>query len=87
MAYTPASLTCTQTSPGGGPQTWHYTHATDPHTDVDATDYFTVDQKTRGMRLYDIVHVIDIDTATLTVHYVSAIDSDGNRTVSAATLS
>ncbi len=87
MAYTPASLTCTQTAPGSGPQTWHYTHATEAHGTVSGTDYFTIDGKTRGMRLYDIVHVIDIDTATLTTHFVAAIDSDGNRTLSVATLS
>lgn len=92
MAFTPATLNLMLTAVGGGPQIWHYTN-TDAHTDVDATDYFAKmgfgtlsDKTTRGMRVNDIVFYIDTDTATLTVHYVSAIDSEGNATVAAATL-
>jgi len=85
MAFAASGL---QRAAGGlgtsGVSIWTYT-TTDAHTDVDATDYFTA-MKTYGMKLYDIVYVIDTDTATTTTHHVSAIDSDGNVTISAATL-
>lgn len=68
----------------GGPTLWVYT-TTDAHTAVDETDYFTA-METYGMKLYDPVIVIDTDTSTTTVHHVSAIDSDGNVTIHAATL-
>ena len=68
MAYTPATLHCLISRIGDGPAVWYYSN-TDAHTDVDATGYFS-DGDERGMRLNDIVFVVDTDTATLTIHRV-----------------
>lgn len=86
MAFTPATLKCIAQGSGGGdgPSHFHYT-TTDAHTDVDATDYFT-NGILYGMKLYDIVTVIDTDAPTMTDHYVNAVDSDGNVTISVSTL-
>lgn len=91
MAFDSANLNAIVA--GGGTHRasmWLYT-TTDAHTDVDATDYFagmgTPHVNSRGMRVNDLVFVIDTDTATCTLHYVSAVDSDGNVTIAAATLS
>lgn len=85
MAYTPLTMKRIAGGIGAsGPSIWTYTTA-DAHTAVDATDYFS-DGQNKGMHVYDIVHVIDTATPTITTHYVSAIDSDGNATVSLATL-
>lgn len=85
MSYTPATL---QKVAGGigasGAAIWRYTSA-DAHGDVDATDYFS-DGRKKGMHVNDIVFVIDTNVGTATMHYVTAIDSDGNATISVATL-
>lgn len=63
---------------------WIYVSA-DVSTDVDASDYFT-NGKALGMKVGDIVHVIESDNSYLhTVHSVTVVDADGNATVSAAT--
>lgn len=85
MAFVASNLFCTQVGVGGGPARFQY-RTTDAHTDVDATDYFT-SGSLYGMKVYDEVVVIDTDTFTCTLHYVTAVDSDGNATVSVATLS
>lgn len=85
MSFSAANLFCTQVGVGGGPSRFQY-RTTDAHTDVDATDYFASGIQ-YGMKVYDEVVVIDTDTATCTLHYVSAVDSDGNATIAAATLS
>lgn len=85
MAYAASGLSLLKTNVGGGPQMWKY-KSDDAHTDVDATDYFALAGKQYGMRADDIVFVQDTDTATLTVHFVTAVDADGNATISAATL-
>jgi hypothetical protein len=53
---------------GNGPAIWYYSNV-DAHTDVDAVGYFT-DGNERGLRLNDIMFVVDTDTATLTIHRV-----------------
>jgi hypothetical protein len=84
MSYATSGLQLLVRAPGGsGKAIWLYT-GTDAHTDVDATDYFS-DGKDRGMKAGDLVFVVNTGTSG-TMHYVSAIDSDGNATISAATL-
>jgi hypothetical protein len=85
MSYASSGLQMISGSIGGsGARLWRYVSA-DAHGAVDATDYFS-DAKDRGMKANDIVFVVDTNSATCTVHYVSAIDSDGNGTLAAATL-
>lgn len=66
---------------GGGPAIWLYKSA-DVVGDVDATDYFS-NGEALGMRVGDMVWVYDTTTPLCTVCWVSAIDSDGNATVTA----
>lgn len=84
MSFTPATLSLMNSGINEGPNLFHYTTA-DAHTDVDETDYFTngVDY---GMKVNDVVFVIDTATPTTTVHRVASVDSDGNATIDAATL-
>ncbi len=63
---------------------WVY-KSTDAHGDVDATDYFT-NGAALGMRVNDVVIVLDTDAPTATIHMVTTVDADGNATVGAATL-
>ena len=85
MAYEAANpVQCMLSGVSGGPSIWHYLDG-DAHGDVDATDYFTLGRQL-GMKLGDIVFVVNSTGYTTTVHAVSAIDSDGNVTVSAAVL-
>jgi hypothetical protein len=69
---------------------WHYYHATEAHGTVSGADYFAgmghPARNSKGMRVNDIVFVIDVDTDTTTIHRVTTVDSDGNCTISAATL-
>lgn len=66
-----------------GPSSWVYQSA-DAHTDVDATNYFTNGQAL-GMKVGDLVSVLDTNADTATVHIVTAVAATG-ATVSAATL-
>jgi Mg-chelatase subunit ChlD len=85
MSYSPTTLRRIAGGLGGsGPSIWHYT-TTDAHGAVDATDYFS-NGKDAGMHVADVVFVVDTSGGTATMHYVSAIDSDGNATIAAATL-
>jgi hypothetical protein len=85
MAYSNEGLQLLVSAPGGGgKQIFAYSHATDPHTDVDASGYFS-DGVKFGMRVGDIVFVEDVDTATLTVHRVASVSGNA-ATISAATL-
>ena len=70
----------------GQPALWIYASG-DAHTDVDATDYFS-NGKDIGMKVGDVVLVQNTGSSayTMTTHAVSAIDADGNATVSAAVL-
>lgn len=75
---------CLIPSMGSHSAVWLY-KSTDAHTDVDATDYFT-NGEALGMKVNDVVIVIDTDAPSCTIHIVSAVDSDGNATISTATL-
>lgn len=85
MSFSASGLRCIVPGIGGSPALFIYT-TTDAHTDVDATDYFT-NMTTYGMKANDVVIVVDTDSSTCTIHMVSAVDSDGNATIAAATLS
>lgn len=69
-------------SVGGGAAVWLYKSA-DDDASVNANDYFS-NGEALGMQVGDIVLVIDTTTPKGSVHYVSAIDSDGNATTSFA---
>ena len=84
MAFTPATLRCTVPSIGGGPACFVYI-SPDAHTDVDATDYFASGAD-YGLKVGDLVDVVYTTGYLRTAHAVSAVDSDGNATVSAAVL-
>lgn len=83
MAYTTATLNCIAGGVGSCPQLWVYTN-TDAHTDVDAADYFS-DGAAKGMKVNDVVIVVDTDTSTCTIHMVSAVGATA-ATIAAATL-
>ena len=72
---------CIVPATGSSPALWVYKHATDPHTDIDASGYFT-DGAKFGLKADDIMIVIDVDTATCTIHLV-----ENATTINAATLS
>jgi hypothetical protein len=80
MTYDNAGLRCLVPGIGGGPSLWYYSHATDAHGDIDAAGYFS-DGATFGMKANDVMIVMDIDTATVTIHRVSSAT-----TIDAATL-
>lgn len=92
MAYAAANLKCISSGAIGGPNTWYYA-STDAHTDVDATGYFAdtgagTPGLQFGMKVGDIVYVVNTSSSayTVTVHCVSAVDADGDATISAAVL-
>lgn len=72
------------TSPAGGLQKWIYSSA-DAHTAVDDAGYIT-NALALGMRVGDVVEVIDTSGGTVTDHRVTAVSSSGS-TMTAATLS
>ncbi|MCA9245236.1 MAG: hypothetical protein KDA32_14865 [Phycisphaerales bacterium] len=65
---------------GKGPAIWTYEDGDDDAT-VNGADYFT-NGEVLGMQVGDVVFVYDTATPKTSFHYVSAIDSDGNATVS-----
>jgi hypothetical protein len=73
MAYVAGTNAPILLVPGmsGGPNLWYFAHATDPHTDIDASAYFS-DGAKFGLKANDVMIVIDIDTATCTIHRVSS---------------
>jgi hypothetical protein len=84
MAYTASGLALTTQRVGGGGAVWHYS-STDVSTDVDAVGYFT-DGNARGMKVGDVVHVIETDNSyAQTTHSVITSTAGGAATVSAAT--
>lgn len=92
MAYTPATMQLLVNTVGGGPRIWKYKTA-DIHTDVDATDYFAKagfgtaqDTTTVGLKVDDIVIVHNTSAPSVTIHVVTAVASDGDCTISVATL-
>lgn len=85
MTYSPTTLhRVSNGGIGSGPTMWIYTTA-DAHTAVDETDYFT-SAKDRGLKVNDVVIVVDTNAPTCTIHRVAAVDADGNATIGAATL-
>ena len=83
MAYTSATLTCVAQGIVGASM-WLYTN-TDAHGDVDASNYFS-DGSARGMKVNDVVIVVDTDADTTTIHKVDAVTAGGAATITAATL-
>lgn len=67
-----------------GGQLWYYA-STDAHTAVDAADYFS-NGDDLGMKVDDVVIVVDTSTPTATIHHVASVTSGGAATVTAATL-
>lgn len=63
------------------PKLWCYS-STDVATDVDASGYFT-DGDALGMKVGDVVIVLDSDTSTtMTIHRVTVVTAGGAATVS-----
>ena len=83
MAYTPLTLKRVTGHGMAGPSLWHYSTA-DAMATVDDTDYFA-GAKHMGMNAGDLVFVLVTTGPTNYLATVSAIDSDGNATVSAGT--
>lgn len=69
---------------GGGPSLWIYLDA-DPHTDVDAANYFS-NGDDLGLKVGDAMIVNDSNTPTSTIHYVSTVTAGGAASITAATL-
>jgi hypothetical protein len=83
MTYSNANLNLHKSGLNAGPASWIYT-STDAHTDVDAASYFS-DGKKRGMKLNDIVIVVDTSAHTTTLHHVQSVSGNAC-TISSATL-
>lgn len=90
MTFAASGLDLLKATVGGGRQIFVYASA-DAHGTVEGTDYFAgmggTARTSKGMKVGDIVFVIDTNLAACTVHFVTAVDSDGNATINAATLS
>lgn len=84
MAYDVANPPTKMAQNIAGITLWSYI-STDVSTDVDAAGYFT-NGDDLGMKVGDIVHVIESDNSYAhTVHSVTAVTDGGAATVSAAT--
>lgn len=84
MAYATAGLKLVVPGMGSGPAIWYYT-STDAHGTVEGSLYFS-DSAARGMKVGDIVIVVDNDTAgNVTIHSVFVAGSTG-ATINAALL-
>ena len=83
MSYDPSALSLGFDLLGGKYRVWVY-KSTDQFSDVDATDYFS-NASAAGMQEGDTIFVIetDQDPPTVTLGTVSALDADGNGTVTA----
>lgn len=85
MAYSASGLRLMIPRIGSGPALFMY-HTTDAHTDVDAAGYFT-DGADMGLKVNDVVIVVDTDSSTCTIHMVSTVNATTKDvTVAAATL-
>lgn len=86
MAYStsapPRLVNPSFTNVSGEIGTWDYS-STDAGTVVDASGYIT-NAKTLGMKVGDIVRVIDTDASpvTVTLHRVAAVNTDGSADLS-----
>lgn len=85
MAVDYTGLRCTVPGVGTSPGTFIYTSA-EARTSVEATDYFALGSQ-YGLKVGDVVTVVYTTGYVATVHAVSAVDADGNATISAAVLS
>lgn len=65
-----------QSAIAGFGQRWRYESA-DAAADADTDGYFTNAQDL-GMKVGDIVEVVDTDTYLTTTHFVEAINADGS---------
>lgn len=83
MAFTPATLSLLPSLIASKQNVWMYT-TTDAITSVDDTDYFASGEG-RGMKDNDIVFVNKTDDGSLYLAKVSAVDADGNATVTVTT--
>lgn len=80
MAYTPAGLTLMVPRLGDNyGAIWLYS-SIDVDADVDAAGYFT-DGDDRGLKLHDVVFIIDEATPLVTLAFVSAVTAGGAATV------
>lgn len=85
MVYATAGLKCAVPGIGTQAAIWTYT-SVDAHGVVEASGYFT-DAGDRGMKVGDIMIVVDSDTAgNTTVHSVTVVDAAGLGTISVALL-
>ncbi len=67
---------------GGGGALWIY-QSTDPHADVDGTDYFS-NGSALGMQVGDVVVVVDTDGSyALSLHAVTGVTAGGAATAGA----
>jgi hypothetical protein len=86
MAFAATGLRCIVDRIGGGPAVWYYS-STDPHTDMDADNYFTAGVSSYGMKTHDVVICVDTDSATCTIHSVRASVDGTAGSINQATLS
>lgn len=86
MAFAASGLVCLLENIGSGPSVWYYA-STDAHGTVEGVDYFA-SCKDYGMAVGDVVFVVDTDTGpgNTTIHSVTAVDDDGNVSISTALL-
>jgi hypothetical protein len=84
MTYSVGSTKLVVPGMSAGPAVW-YCSGTGPFTEVDGADYVS-DGERIGMKVGDIVFYYDTDTYTVTIHAVKEVDSDGNATLTDATL-
>lgn len=77
MAYATAGLKLIVPGMGSGPAIWYYT-STDAHGTVEGSLYFS-DSAARGMKVGDLVFVVDSDTGpgNVTAHSVTVAGSTG----------
>lgn len=85
MAFAATGLICSVTASGSAPNWWVYT-STDAHGTVEGSLYFA-GMKTYGMKVGDVVVVIDSDTGpgNATIHSVT-VATDVGCTINAALL-
>ena len=84
MAYSTTNPPNNIAQGNAGPSVWHYASA-DAHGAVDGAGYFT-NGDDLGMKVNDVVMVVDTATPSATIHRVSAVTAGGAATVGAATL-
>ncbi len=86
MAYVPANLSLGFNLLGGKFRVWVYQSTDTFIGTVDGTDYFS-NASAAGMHANDFLFSVDTDGTGVVMAYVSAIDADGNGTVTAVATS